>query len=225
VQRRIRAVLFDLDGVVAFTDRFHYQAWKRLADEQGWQFDERVNHRLRGVPRLASLQIILEHNGLTLPEPEQARLADIKNRYYGQLLDGIGSGDLYPGVVDLLQRLRRAGAVLGLCSSSRNADTVLDRLGLRPLFDAVVTGNDIRRAKPDPEIFLLGAERLGVPASQCLVFEDAEAGIEAALAGHMAAVGVGTAADLPSAPAVVKDYGAIDVDVLLDTGGLSRPAR
>lgn len=224
MRHHIRAALFDLDGVVVFTDRYHYQAWKRLADERGWAFDPQVNHRLRGVPRMASLEIILEHNGITLDAAEKERLAELKNRYYVESLRNINAEDLYPGVLDLLDRLRAEGVKLALCSSSRNAPLVLERLGLGPRFDTVVSGADIRRAKPDPEIFLLAAQRLRVPPFHCVVFEDAESGVQAARAAGMKCIGVGEAERLPSADECVTDYGAIDVPALLDTGRC-RPLR
>lgn len=218
----IRAVLFDLDGVIVFTDRYHYLGWKRLADEQGWQFDEQLNHRLRGIPRLAALRIILEHNKVVLDEAEQERLADRKNEYYKQLIDSINESDLYPGVVPFLEKLRAQGVRIGLCSSSKNAQTVLDKLNLGRFFDTVVTGHDFRKAKPDPEIFLLAAERLGIPAFHCIVFEDAYSGIEAALAARMKAIGVGPKEVVPNAPETITNYATIDVDALLDAG---RPSR
>ena len=218
----IRAVLFDLDGVVVFTDKYHYLAWKRLADEQGWQFDEELNHQLRGIPRMPALQIILDHNHVVIDEAQKETLATRKNDYYKQMIESIDNSDLYPGVVPFIEKLRAQSVKIGLCSSSKNAQTVLDKLGLTRLFDTVVTGHDFRNAKPDPEIFLLGAERLGVPAFHCLVFEDAFSGIEAALAARMKAVGVGTTEVLPNAPEVIRRYDEIDIDTLLDAG---RPSR
>ncbi len=218
----IRAVLFDLDGVVVFTDKYHYQAWKRLADDEGWDFDEEFNHQLRGIPRMPALQIILDHNQAAVSDAEKESLAHRKNEYYKQLLESINESDLYPGVVPFIERLRAEGIKIGLCSSSKNAQTVLDKLNLTRLFDTVVTGHDFGRAKPDPEIFLLAAERLGIPAFHCLVFEDAYSGIEAALAARMKAIGVGRKDVLSNAPEVITDYRAIDVETLLDAG---RPSR
>ena len=209
------AFLFDLDGVVVFTDRYHYLGWKKLADEQGWQFDEEVNHGCRGVPRMASLEVILRHNGVELAEPEKEELAARKNRYYVELLGNINEADLYPGAVDFLKKVREAGLQTALCSSSRNAHRVLEALDLGGVFDAVVTGADIERPKPDPEIFLLGAKRLGVEPSRCLVFEDAESGVEAALAAGMDCIGVGEKELLPRAPATMKDYASLDFAALV----------
>ena len=214
----IRGALFDLDGVVVFTDKYHYLGWKRLADEQGWSFDEELNHQLRGIPRLASLQVILDHNGVTLSDEEKEAHAGRKNDYYKESLQGINESDLYPGVVGCLTRLKAEGVKLGLCSSSRNAMTVLERLDLARLFDVVVTGHDFERAKPDPEIFLLGADRLGIPPFHCIVFEDAYSGVEAGLGAGMKVIGVGSKEVLPNAPEVIQDYSEIDVPALLDTG-------
>jgi beta-phosphoglucomutase len=223
MKHQIQAVLFDLDGVVVFTDRYHYLSWQKLSDEEGWAFDEELNHRLRGIPRMASLQVILDHNGLELSDAEKAALADRKNRYYRELLTGMSDADLYPGVMDLCRKLKAEGTKLAVCSSSKNAHEVLDSLGIAGTFDAVVAGNDITCAKPDPEIFLAAAERLSVPPFHCMVFEDAEAGVQAARAAGMKAIGVGTPDVLPGAPECVTDYGQIDVGALLDAGRATRP--
>jgi len=218
----IQAALFDLDGVVVFTDRYHYLAWKRLADEQGWDFNEQVNNDCRGVPRMASLQVILDHNGVALPDDRKRELAARKNGYYQDLLKSIDESDLYPGAVEFLHRLRDCEVKLALCSSSKNAPTVLDALELTPLFDTVVTGHDFERPKPDPQIFTLAAGRLGVPAERCIVFEDAEAGVAAALAGGMHCVGVGAPDVLPNAPQTMRDYDEIDLDAMIATGRIRR---
>jgi alpha,alpha-trehalose phosphorylase len=223
MRHQIRAVLFDLDGVVAFTDRYHYLAWKKLADEKGWAFDQEVNHRLRGIPRLASLQAILDHNRIDLPAAEKEALADRKNEYYKALLRGINKDDLYPGIVEFLRRLKATGVKLALCSSSRNAGMVLRKLGLRKWFDAVVTGADLTHAKPHPEIFLKAASALGVHPQYGLVFEDAASGVEAARAARMKCIGVGTAEQVPNAAERVTDYATIDLDAMLDTGRPGRP--
>lgn len=204
---RIKGVLLDLDGVVVFTDKYHYLAWKRLADEMGWDFDEGVNHACRGVPRLASLQVILDHNGVELPAGEKHSLADRKNAYYRELLKHINKEDVYPGVVPFLQKLRASGLRLAICSSSRNALPVLEALDLRQYFDAVITGNDIERPKPDPEIFLKGAASLGLAPQDCLVLEDAESGVEAAHRAGMRCVGVGPPERLPNAMICTTEYG------------------
>lgn len=215
MRQLIRAALFDLDGVVVFTDKYHYLGWKRLADEQGWAFDEQVNHLCRGIPRLASLQVILDHNRITLPAAEKERLANVKNEYYKELLATITSADVCPGVLGFLDALARRDVPLGLCSSSKNAGAVLDALRLTKYFRTVVTGHDIQRAKPHPEIFLKGAAGLAVAPFFCVVFEDAESGVAAALCAGMHCVGVGTPELLPNAPATITDFSTIDLACLL----------
>ena len=211
----IRACLFDLDGVLVFTDRCHYLAWKSVADENGWDFNETVNLRLRGIPRQESLNEILKYNHIELADAEKARLADLKNARYVQMLQGIGENDAYPGAFALIRTLRNRGIRIALCSSSKNAGLVLERLGVRDLFDAIVTGNDIRRAKPDPEIFLTAATRLGVPPSACVVFEDSLAGIQGAIAAGMQTVGVGNRAELGGvATCYLDSYAELDPDTL-----------
>ncbi len=222
MSHRIQAALFDLDGVICFTDKYHYLSWKMLADERGWDFDEELNHRLRGIPRMASLQVILDHNGVALSAQEKEACCAAKNAHYQELIEEMGADDLYPGVLDFLHALRGEGVRLGLCSSSGNAALVLDRLGLTPLFGAVVTVHDVERAKPAPDLFLRAAERLGAAPEGCVAFEDAEAGIEAARAAGMAVVGVGPPEALPDAPACIRDYAEVDLEALLETG---RPSR
>jgi len=217
-EMKIEAALFDLDGVVVFTDKYHYLAWKELSDENGWSFSEEINHGCRGVPRMESLEVILRHNKVELTPAQKTIFADRKNRRYVELLQTINQDDIYPGVVAFLQNLRSKGLKIGLCSSSRNAKLVLENLNLAQWFDAVVTGDEIAKAKPDPEIFLTGACRLGVDPSACVVFEDAPAGIDAALAAGMKCIGVGSPELLTNAPATITDYGEIHLETLIQTG-------
>lgn len=215
----IKAALFDLDGVVVFTDKYHYLGWKRLADENGWDFDETVNNRLRGIARIASLEEILKHNNTDLPMPEKIALADRKNEYYKELLNNLNPTDIYTGSIEFIEKLRAQGVKTALCSASRNADFVLEKLGISHLFDAVVTGKDIVNGKPNPEVFLKGAERLGIPPFHCVVFEDARAGIEAAMAAEMRSVGVGNREETENfADQFITDYAQIDIPVFLESG-------
>ena len=214
----MKAMLFDLDGVVVFTDKYHYLAWKELSDENGWSFSEEINHGCRGVPRMESLEVILRHNQVELTAEQKEAFADRKNRRYVELLQQIDPSDICPGVVAFLQSLRNRGLKIGLCSSSRNAKLVLENLGLMQWFDAVVTGDEISKAKPDPEIFLTGACRLGVDPADCVVFEDAPAGVDAALAAGMHCVGVGSPELLKTAPTTIQDYSEIDLEALIQTG-------
>ena len=188
------AVIFDLDGVIVSTDDCHYEAWKRLADEEGIYFDKKINRRLRGVSRMDSLEIILERASGTYSAEEKAALADRKNRYYRELIQKLTPADLLPGVKSILEDLKTNGIKIAVGSSSKNAPLILERIGLKDYFDAVVDGNDLTKSKPDPQVFLLAAERLGVAPEYCVVVEDADAGVEAALAAGMQVVGVGTAA-------------------------------
>ncbi len=214
----IKAALFDLDGVVAFTDKYHYLAWKKLADEQGWHFDETINNQLRGIPRMASLEVILQHNQVALPPAEKEHLATVKNNYYVELLKQINRDDLYEGIIEFLEQLRQRGIKTSICSSSKNADAVLEYLGITEYFDMVVTGNDITHAKPDPEVFLLGAKKLGVPPYHCIVFEDAYTGIQGAIAAGMKNCGVGNPETEELADEFIRKYSEIDVECLLESG-------
>ncbi len=187
----LKAIIFDLDGVITDTAEYHYQAWRRLADEEGLPFDRNINERLRGVSRRDSLQIILA--GRPTDEDKIAEMMARKNRSYNALLEQIAPADLLPGVSELLQELRAAGIKVGIGSVSKNARTVIDRLGIAHLLDAVADGYSTERAKPAPDIFLEVAKMLEVPAAACAVVEDAASGIEAALAAGMWAIGLGPA--------------------------------
>lgn len=219
----IKAALFDLDGVVVFTDKYHYLAWKKLADDNGWEFNENVNQKLRGIPRIASLEEILKHNNTDLPYEEKERLANIKNEYYVKMLENLDENDIFTGAPEFIKALRGKGIKISLCSSSKNAEFVLEKLGLTSLFDAVVTGKDIINSKPDPEVFLKGAERLGVSRFNCAVFEDARVGIEAARKAGMKAVGVKNREETYElSHQFINDYTEIDVDTFIETGKVKK---
>jgi beta-phosphoglucomutase len=212
----VQVCIFDLDGVVVFTDTYHFLGWKRLANEQGWAFDESLNDRLRGVSRMQSLEIILEYNGLTASQREKETWAAQKNEYYKHhLATSMNREDLFPGAVEFIHAVRDTGMKTGLASSSKNALTVLRALDLEKLFDAVVTGQDIHRSKPDPEIFLVASTRLQVPPNRCVVFEDAYSGVEAALSAGMGCVGVGDPERLGNAPVVITSYDKQELPMLL----------
>lgn len=185
------AVLFDLDGVVVDTARFHYLAWKEIADAEGIYFDPHINERLKGVSRRRSLEIILERAARPYSEAEQEALATRKNRRYVEMLQQLTAADILPGVNAFLDELRAAGLKTAVVSASRNAGFILDRLGLANRFDTVVSGDDASRSKPDPEGMLLAATRLGVTPAACVVVEDAAAGLEAAAAAGMRSLGIG----------------------------------
>jgi len=195
----IKAVIFDLDGVLVCTDELHYQGWKSLADREGIHFDREINNRLRGVSRMESLEIILERAEREYSEAEKQEMASYKNGVYAALLDSLTPADRLEGVTECLKELRAEGYKLAIGSSSKNTPKILERTGLRSEFDAVSDGNNISRSKPDPEVFLKAAEFLGVEPRLCAVIEDAEAGIQAAKAAGMLAVAVGDARKSPLA--------------------------
>ena len=193
----MRGVIFDLDGVLCHTDHYHYLAWKALADRLGLPFDERVNDRLRGVSRMDSLEIVLSLGEKQFTQAEKEQMADGKNRRYRNYLAEMGPEALAPGAVDVLRDLKAQGWKLAVGSSSKNAPLILERTGLEGYFDTVADGSQITRSKPDPEVFLLAARKLNLCPSECIVVEDAVAGIQAAKAGGFFAVGIGDAANAP----------------------------
>jgi len=210
----IKACIFDLDGVIVDTARYHYLAWKRLAEELGVPFNEADNERLKGVSRMQSLDIILELGGITLSQYEKEKLANKKNTWFVDYVERMVPDEIYPGVKQLLQNLRAKGIKVGLASSSKNAQTVIQLLHIKNDFDAVVDGTMVTHSKPDPEIFLLAAQKLQVNPADCLVFEDAEAGVEAAIAAGMRCVGIGSPAQLSKANKVLAKTGSFEVAML-----------
>ncbi len=212
----LRAALFDLDGVLVDTAKYHFLAWKRLADELGFDFTAQDNERLKGVSRMRSLEILLEVGQLSgLPIDEQEALAAKKNAWYVRMLEHLTAQDVLPGARETLLALRQRGMLTALGSASQNSPLILEKLGIAPLLDAVIDGNHALRAKPDPQVFLLGAQALGVAPGDCVVFEDAVAGIAAAHAGGMGAVGVGSPETLPEAEYHVSGLDALDIDDML----------
>ena len=192
---RYKGIIFDLDGVICSTDEYHYRAWKTLADRLGIPFDRERNNRLRGVSRMESLEIVLEKGGRTYTGEEKADFAEEKNTLYRQLLAQMTPADLADEVRETLESLRRSGLKLAIGSSSKNTPFILERIGLGSFFDAVADGNCITRSKPDPEVFLKAAEMLGLAPADCLVAEDARAGVEAAVAGGFDCAAIGDARD------------------------------
>ncbi len=189
----MKAVIFDLDGVLVTTDGFHYRAWKELADELGLAFDEEVNHQLRGISREDSLRAIYRNNpGIQLP-PDDVFHAQCtsKNARYVELLQQMTPADILPGALELLEALRAEGIKTGVASASKNAPLVLERTGLGKLIDAVADGNSVARGKPDPEVFLVAAQKLEVMPENCVGVEDAATGIEAIHRAGMPAVAIG----------------------------------
>jgi beta-phosphoglucomutase len=213
--REIKAVIFDLDGVIVSTDEFHFQAWKQLADEEGIPFDRWDNERLRGVSRTESLEILLEKSSKQYSAVAKQRLAAHKNDIYRRLLRGLSPADVLRGVTTTLQFLRERGTKIAIGSSSKNAMTILRAIGMAHTFDVVTDGNHIARSKPDPEVFTLTAQRLGVLPEECLVVEDADAGVEAGLAAGMSVLAVGPAKGHPKATFSAENLAGITPETLL----------
>ena len=189
----IKAVIFDLDGVIVSTDDYHYRAWKQMADNEEIYFDREINERLRGVSRLDSLEIILERAPKKYSEEEKHELAERKNNIYRELLNELKPEDILPGVMSVLDTLKENGIKIAIGSSSKNTMFILNKIGLYEYFDAIADGTQITKSKPDPEVFLLAASKLNVDPVNCSVVEDADAGIEAAVTGNMKVLAVGSA--------------------------------
>ena len=207
----LRGCIFDLDGVIVDTAKYHFMAWRRLAKELGFEFTVEENEALKGVSRMTSLEILLKTGGVTVSEKDKEVLAARKNGWYVEFISGMTPDEILPGSVSLLKSLRKAGIMTAIGSASRNAGTILDRIALREMFDVIVDGNKIHKAKPDPEVFLRGAEEMNLPPSCCIVFEDAQAGIEAAIAGGMKSVGVGSPELLGRADLVIPNLKNITI--------------
>jgi beta-phosphoglucomutase len=191
----IRGFLFDLDGVLVDTAQYHFLAWQRMAAELGIHFGEAENEQLKGVSRAESLNRILAWGRKTLSDAEKQHWMTLKNDWYLELVRGMPADDYLPGAHEFLRASRAAGIKVALGSASKNAPLILERLGWIPLFDALVDGNVVTASKPDPEVFLEGARRLGLKPEECVVFEDSEAGVEAARRGGMKVVGIGHGLD------------------------------
>ncbi|MDB5139157.1 MAG: Beta-phosphoglucomutase [Mucilaginibacter sp.] len=210
----IKACIFDLDGVIVDTAVYHYKAWKRLANELGFDFTEEDNEKLKGVSRVRSLQLILQWGGVTKTDAEQEELATTKNDWYVEMISHMTPAEILPGAKEFLLACRAAEIKTALGSASKNSMTILDKINLTPLFDTIVDGNMVSKPKPDPEVFLKGAELLNVAASDCVVFEDAIAGVEAAINGRMKVVGIGSPQVLINADLVVNGLNEMTLEKL-----------
>ncbi|MDF0485248.1 beta-phosphoglucomutase [Amygdalobacter nucleatus] len=192
----MKAIIFDLDGVLCQTDEFHYLAWKAIADELKIPFDRKINEKLRGVSRMASLEIILQKANRTFTNSEKVALAERKNAIYRKYLDMMTEKDLASGAKTVLTELSEKGLQLAIGSSSKNTQLIVDKLQIADFFTAIIDGNQIKHSKPDPEVFLLAAQKLEMQPANCLVVEDAEAGVEAAIRGGFQVAGIGSARDV-----------------------------
>ena len=212
----IKACIFDLDGVIVDTAKYHFIAWRRLANELGIDFTEKENEQLKGVSRKGSLELILKWGGVTIDENKKKELTDRKNAWYVEYIKKMTPAEVLPGVILFLESLQAKGIKVGLGSASKNAPLILKQTGVEKYFDAVIDGNQVVNGKPHPEVFLKGAAALRVRPGQCIVFEDAAKGVEAALEGEMIAVGVGEESVLGHAHYVIPDFKNIDYEVLLE---------
>jgi len=204
--KKIEACLFDLDGVIVDTAKYHFIAWRALAEELGFVFSEQDNERLKGVSRMQSLEILLEIGKKQFSEAEKLAMAHKKNTLYVSYIEKMSPEEILPGVREFLQELRSKGIKIALGSASKNSPMILEKIQLLDLFDAVVDGNSISQAKPHPEVFLKGAEKLSVEPSHCVVFEDAIAGIEAARNAGMHCIGIGEKETLALADFVIPGF-------------------
>jgi beta-phosphoglucomutase len=210
----IKACIFDLDGVIVDTAVYHYKAWKRLANELGFDFTEEDNEKLKGVSRTRSLELILQWGGVTKTDAEKEELATRKNDWYVDMISKMTPDEILPGAKEFLETCIAAGIKTALGSASKNSGMILEKTGIAHLFNAVIDGNKVTKPKPDPEVFLKGAEELNEAPENCVVFEDAIAGVEAAIAGGMKVVGIGSPEVLGMANLVVKGLNEMSLEKL-----------
>jgi len=205
MRKKIKGIIFDLDGVIVSTDDFHYKAWKQLADREGILFDRNINNRLRGVSRRDSLEIILEKSDKTYAEEEIQEMLDYKNNIYKESLKELTKYDVLDNFNELYKKLKEINIKMAIGSSSKNTKRILQQIELIDAFDAIADGTDITKSKPDPEVFLIAARRLGLRPEDCAVIEDAVAGIQAAKAGNMTAIAINDATNSELADVKIKN--------------------
>ena len=212
----IKACLFDLDGVIVDTAKYHYLAWKELAERLGFEFTEAQNERLKGVSRMDSLNILLEIGNIAVDETEKIQMTNNKNKRYLEFIEQMQPDEILPGVLSFLESLKKAGIKAAIGSASKNAPGIIEKLQISHFFDAIIDGNTVTNAKPNPEVFLKGALALNVLPSECVVFEDAASGIEAALNGGMKCIGVGHSEILQNADLVISGFINFSIDRLME---------
>lgn len=220
-----KACIFDLDGVIVDTARYHYLAWKRLADQLNIHFTEADNERLKGVSRMASLDIILDIGNVKLDSRTKNEYATLKNQWYINYISKMTPDEILPGSLEFIRELKDAGILVAVGSASKNTPVILERVGIRDLFDAVVDGNSVSKAKPDPEVFLKAAALLNTEPKHCIVFEDARAGLKAARNAGMHCVGIGSPGVLKEADSVVSGLDKMSLDKLKKIEKLSGNER
>lgn len=211
----IKACIFDLDGVIVDTARYHFLAWKRLTDQLKIPFTGEDNERLKGVSRMESLRIILELGNLKIENSMKEKYAALKNRWYVDYISRMTPDEILPGSLEFIEELKKAGIKIAIGSASKNTPLILKRVGIDKLFDAVADGNNVHRAKPDPEVFLTAAGMLGTEPRNCIVFEDAVAGVQSAINAGMICVGVGSAKMLSKAHHVISGLNEINLEKLV----------
>lgn len=214
-KRMIKGLIFDLDGVLVDTAKYHYLAWKEIAMELGIDFTEKDNERLKGISRSRSMEILLEIGNRCMEMAEQEAYCTKKNKRYVEFISAMQEDEVLPGVKEFLTQAKAKGYRIALGSASKNSGLILDRLHLRDYFDVIIDGTKVEKAKPDPEVFVRGAMELGVACEECIVFEDSEAGIEAAHRGHMKTVGIGCRENLPEADIVIKNLKEYSVEEIV----------
>lgn len=218
-KKKIKAFIFDLDGVIVDTAQFHYKAWKKTAEELGFNLTEELNEKLKGVSRIGSLQKILDWAGVSISQDQFDKMAYEKNEDYLGYVNQMTNGDILPGVHAFLKKIKNEGYPIALGSASKNAKHILERVGLLDMFDAIVDGNSVTKAKPDPEVFLNAAQLLKTNPEDCVVFEDSVAGIKAANTGNMVSIGIGNPSILNEADYCFKDFTEIDTNFLSQLTG------
>lgn len=211
VNSHLQACIFDLDGVLVDTAIYHYKAWKQLANELGFDFTHEQNEQLKGISRMDSLNKILEWGNIQLSDVRKIELADMKNAWYVQMISSMTKDEVLPGAINILESIRSSGLKCALGSASRNSTLILERTSLTNYFDVIVDGNSVSSSKPDPEVFLKGANLLGVNPSDCVVFEDGIAGVMAAISAGMKVVGIGRQEVLNMANLVVGGLDQIEL--------------
>ncbi len=210
--------IFDLDGVIVDTAKYHFLGWSFIAEKLGTNLSPLDNEQLKGLSRIDSIEKLLEIKGISLDEDEKIRLAELKNNYYIELIQGLSPSDILPGVIDLIRLLRDNDMKTALGSSSKNAIFIIEKLQIADYFDVVIDGNDVSKAKPDPEVFLLSARKLSIEPSECVVLEDSASGIEAAINGGMKSIGVGSTSILSKANIVVASLEELNFKKLSSNG-------
>ena len=212
---RIRCCIFDLDGVIVDTAKFHFLAWRRLANELGFDFTATQNEQLKGVSRRASLEMILDWGKMEMSEDDIAIWMDRKNAWYLEMIETMAEGDALTGVIEFIQHLKDLGLYIALGSASRNARFILQKLNIIGLFDSIVDGNSVSRGKPHPETFLKAIEGTTIKPEEGIVFEDSTKGIASATSGGFYTVGIGDANDLPDAQVIIPNFETIDFSRLV----------